>query len=96
MTDGWQVEPRPSVPALAEDFKAPTFVPIAEVISEMTGLSEERLVELGGVPDPISPEPLRSRTEWVSVAEKLDAGGLAILARFGTIGDPLNVISEDK
>lgn len=35
------------------------------------------------------PEPLHAGRDWVSLAEKLDAGGMALLMRFGgTIGEP--------
>lgn len=77
--DGWMVEPRPSVPALAEGFKAPAFVPIAEVISEMTGLSEERLTEIGGVP-----EPLHARShidDWNTFGDLLGPDGVKALMR---------------
>lgn len=33
-------------------------------------------------------EPLRTGTDWVPLEEKLDAAGMALLMRFGAIGDP--------
>lgn len=33
------------------------------------------------------PEPLQAR-DWVPLEEKLDAAGMALLMRFGAIGDP--------
>jgi hypothetical protein len=60
--DGWQVDPRPAPPELAEGFEAPRYV---------------------------DPEPLRTGSDWVSLAEKLDAGGMALLMKYATIGDPI-------
>lgn len=62
MSEGWQVEPRPARPELAEGFKGPTYT---------------------------DPTPLRAGRDWVSLSEKLDADGWALLMRFGgTIGEP--------
>lgn len=82
--DGWVVTPKEAPAELAEGYKAPEFIPMAEVIAEYTGLSEERLEELGGVPDPISPTSLHAGThirDWASFIELVGPEGVAALAK---------------
>ena len=80
---GWVVTPKDAPAELAEGYKAPEFIPMAEVIAEYTGLSEERLEDLGGVP-----ETLRTGADWVSIQEKIGAAKMEeLLAIFG--GYPL-------
>jgi hypothetical protein len=79
-TDGWVVEPKEAPAALSEDFRPEPFTP-EQVAAEYTAASEQR-------PEEPEPTSLHAGRDWVSLAEKLDAGGMALLMKYAAIGDP--------
>lgn len=78
MDDGWQVDPKPAPAELSKGYKAPPFTP-AQVIAEYTGLSEERLSELGGVPEPLHADS--HIRDWNTFGQLLGPAGVKALMR---------------